>query len=95
MRLHAEQIRVDQDAITLDFLQHDRSRQFDFFINEAQLCIAFDLRPHRLMQLQRDVGVFRGIRRGALELDFIETDLGGALAADILETDRLAVQVAQ
>ena len=47
------------------------------------------------MQLQRDVGVFGRVLGRALDLDLIEADLRCALAAHFLESNRLALQVAQ
>jgi hypothetical protein len=39
------------------------------------------------MQLQRDIGIFRGIVCRPLQLDLIETDLRRTFAADVFKAD--------
>ncbi|MDR6205547.1 hypothetical protein QF025_004267 [Paraburkholderia graminis] len=54
-----------------------------------------ELRIQRLMQTQRDVGVFGCVFGGLVERDFVETDLLRALARDVFILDRLDAEMAQ
>ena len=93
--LRREALHIDQYTIALHALQDLRSRNLDLLIDETQLVVRLNARPHRLMQLQRDIGILCRILRRALYADFIKTDLRCALAADFLIADGLSVQPAQ
>ena len=45
------------------------------------------------MQLQRDIGIFRGIRCRRLEIDLVECQLFGAFSRDILVMNRFPAEV--
>ena len=57
-------------------------------VDERQLCVGFDLRIQRVMQLQREIGVFGRIVGRRVDGHFVEADLVDALAADFLVGDR-------
>ena len=94
VRLRIQAFGIDPHAVAFDLLQHHRSRHLDLFIDETQ-AIGIDVRQHRVVQAQGDVGVFRRVGGGALDIDLVEPDLRGTLAAHFLEGDGLVVQVAQ
>ena len=54
---------------------------------------ACELRPQRLVQPQRDVGVLGGVLGGALHRHLVEADLLGALAGDVLVVDGVDAEV--
>ena len=85
---------VDQHAGALHFEQHLRDRQFDVLVDRAQLLVRLDVRPQRVMQRQRDLGILGGVLGGAIERDLVETQLVRTLAADLGERDGLAPEVA-
>ncbi len=95
VRLLAQAVAIDQHAIAFDLLQHHRGRDFDLLVDEAQLVIMLDLRPHGVMQGQRDFCIFSRIFGGAFDGHFIEADLRRTLAAYLGIGDGLALQVAR
>ena len=64
-------------------------------IDVRQASVSLHLRPQVLVHAQGLVGVFAGVFGGFFNVDLIEADLAGALAAQVLKTDAAAPQVAQ
>ena len=93
--LRVEQLRVEQHAVALHGLQHCHHRHLDVAVDFDELGVAFYLRIERVMQLQRNVGVFRRIIRGALDRYLVETDLARSLAAHLDVRERLYAQMAR
>ena len=91
--LRLEKSPVHQHAGALHAIQHRHERLLDGLVEILQARQRFDLRPKRAMQPQRDVGVFRGIVRGAIHVDLIEGDLLRALARDIFVVNGLDSEI--
>ena len=73
--------------------QHRQQRHFNLVEHRQQLCALLQLRPHRQVQLQRDIGVFGSVRRRLLKRDLIERQLVLALAGDLFEGDGFVAQI--
>jgi hypothetical protein len=65
----------------------------DVFVDELECRNRLDLRPYRLMQLQRYVGILGRIFGGTIHVNLIERDFLRALAGELLEVDRLDTEV--
>ena len=73
--------------------EHRHERLLDLLVQALQRRNALDLRPQRLVQAQRHVGIFGGILRGALDRHLAEADLLCAFAGDILVGDGAASEI--
>lgn len=73
--------------------QHRQQRHFNLVEHRQQFRALFQLRPHRQMQLQRNIGVFGSVRRRLLKRDLIERQLVLALAGDLFEGDGFVAQI--
>jgi hypothetical protein len=77
---------IQQHAVALHRIQHRHHRHFDVGIDVFQFFVVRDAREQGLMQLQRDVGVFRSVFTGAFDGYLLETDAFGTLTCDIIIT---------
>jgi hypothetical protein len=93
--LPGEYFAVDQDAGALHLPDHLPGRQFDVVVDAAQTGFAGELRVQHVMHAQRHVGVFGGVGGGAFEVDLVEADLLGALAAQVFVGDGFEAEVAR
>jgi hypothetical protein len=93
LALRAQLVDVDQHAGLFHARKHRHERHLDRLEHRTQLRLAFELRPQRVMQAQRNVGVLGRIVGRTLHVDLRERDLPGALAGDVLVADRLDAEV--
>ncbi len=94
VRLHAQQVAVDQHAVALDLVQHFHRRHLDVAVDVGEALVRFDVRQHRPVQAQRDVGILGRVLGGAAQFDLVEADLVDALAAHVDKRNRRVAQVA-
>ena len=78
---------VDQDAGAFHLPDHLADRHFEIVVDVAQTAFRGKLRVQCLMDAQRDVGILGGVDGGALDIDLVEADLLGALAAQVFVGD--------
>ena len=93
--LNLQQRAIQQHAVALHHIQHMHAGHFDVAIDMLQAALRFDLRGERVVQLQRDVGIFGGITRGGIQIDLIETQLLRTLADHFRIADGLHIEMAQ
>ena len=94
LALRAQLVGVDQHAALLHAREHRHQRHFDLGVDRLGARLGCELRPQRVVQAQRDVGVFGGVAAGGVEVDLRERDLLGALAGHVLVVDRLVAEMA-
>ena len=78
---------VDQDASAFHPPDHLPDGHFEIVVDMAQTAFSGELRVQRLVYAQRDVGILGGVGRGAFDIDLVEADLPGALAAQVFVGD--------
>ena len=93
--LRFERGRVDQHAVAFHREQDFHGGQFDLLVDVIEFFVAGDLRVKRVMQLQRDIGIFCGVIGGALYFDLIKSDLRYTPARHILKGDGPGAEVAR
>ena len=91
--MRAQQVGVELYAGAFDAAQDRQQRHFDIAVNRLQMRRRDQGRVHVQVQAQRDVRVFGGVGAGTFDIDLIETDLAGALAAHFLVFDRRLAQM--
>ncbi len=91
--LDAEQLGIDERALTLDTCQHRHQRHFDVLQHGHEAGHGVQLGLEQLVQAQGDVGVFGGVGAGLFQSDLVEGQLLGTLAGDVGELDGGVVQV--
>ena len=85
---------INQHTVSLHLVKHLGRGDLDATVDVEQLRIGLDARIQHGVQMQGDIGVFGGIARGLLDIDLLETNLGRALACDLLVGDGSTIQVA-
>ena len=93
--LAAQFVGVDQHAVFLDPGQHLDQRHFDLVVDLQQRRLGGEFFSQHLVQAQADVGVLGGVARGGFDIHLRERNLLGALAGDVLVTQRAVAQIAQ
>ena len=93
--LLGQQLAIQQYTGALDMEQNFGCREFNFGVDQLQLCGAGNLRIERLVQTQSDIGVFRRVKAGGINVHLIKANLFCALASDFFVMHGLVVEVAQ
>ena len=88
-----EHLAIDQDAGLFHVEEHRHERLLDRGVDPAQGLDLGELCPQRLVQLQRDVRILGGIRRGRVQVDLVEGQLLRTLAGDVLVMNRVTAEV--
>ena len=83
----------DQSPLPLHVGKDRHQRQLDALQYRLQRGNRLQLRPQRLMQPQRDVGIFGGIGGGLVQFDLVEGELLDPLAGNLFEGDGLHPQI--
>jgi hypothetical protein len=71
-----------------------RGRHLDVVVDARQARLVGKARVQHVVHAQRDVGVLGGVGCGALDIDLVEGDLLGALAAQVFVGDGGEAEVA-
>ncbi|MNG85647.1 hypothetical protein D3C79_444110 [compost metagenome] len=85
---------INQHPGALDMRQHWQQRHFNLIEHRQQLGAFFQLRPHRQMQLQRDIGIFSRVRRRLLQSNLVEGELLFALTGDLFKGNGFMAEIA-
>ncbi len=91
--LIAEQVGIDQRALTLDARQYRHERHFDVVQYRGQTRRLGESVLQHFVQAQRQVDLFSRIRTSLFQRDLVETQLFCTFARDVLEIDRRVVQI--
>ncbi len=70
---------INLDTITFDFGQHFRNPHLKP-VNPVKSFFSHHQRTHQTSQLQGEIGIFAGVKRGFFNFNLIKTDLTGTLA---------------
>ncbi|MNQ43593.1 hypothetical protein D3C85_573280 [compost metagenome] len=93
MALAAEFVGIHLHAIAFDGGQHRRHLDFQL-IDAVQAFVGRHHRAQHAVQLQGEVGVFGGVMPRLVHRHLVETDLLGALAAQVLVRHAATAQIA-
>ena len=91
--LLSQHLSIHEYAALFHIEEHSHERLLDRLVYVSQRRDLFQLRPQRLVQLQRNVRILCGIGGGLFEIDLVEGQLFGTLAGDVLVVNRLFAQV--
>ena len=94
LALPRQGLRVDKHAVALDAPQHGRGGHFDAAVDVLHADVRLQLRPQRLVDLQRHFAVFARILAGLGHIDLGKRNLVRALAAHVFIAQPMATQVA-